>query len=121
MLRLTTKQLMDKSKCFTFLFWGAIVVFSVAIILNIIWPFTSCNNVTNYSCSYYYYYNTYECISYGTHYCCQSGYSYCGSSYCYIKPAYYRPCMGVMIAAWCLYGLAFFMAITVFIMFCNLR
>jgi hypothetical protein len=113
MLRLSTKQLMDKSKCFTFLFWGAIVVFSLAVLLNIIWPFTSCNDYYS-SCSYSYY----QCTSYGTVYCCPSSYS-CSSYYCYPKNNY--PCPGLIIAAGVMYGLAFLMAIVVFIMFCQLK
>jgi len=113
MLKMSTKQLMDQSKGFTFLFWGAIVVFSVAIILNIIWPFTSC-----YWCSGYW---PISCVSSGgTHYCCTSSYGYCASSGCYVS---YNdgPCIGVIITAGCLYIIAFFMAIAVFIMFRNLR
>jgi len=123
MLRMTTKQLMDQSKCFTFMFWGAIATLLAAVILTVIWPFTSCMETSIYSCSslYPYPYVPNECISYGTHYCCPNSYSYCGSSQCYVKPSFPTMCIGVIIAAWCLYSITFFMAIFVFIMFCNLR
>lgn len=118
---------MDKSVPFRFLFWGTIVLFTAAIILSIIFPFTNCYNSSYYySCSWYNSYYYYECSTgYSTYCCSTSSYSYCGnSSYCIPKPNYYnygRPCMGFIIAAWVLYGVSFLMAIGVFIMFCQLR
>jgi len=69
MQRLNTKQMMDNSKCFTFLFWGTIFMATVAFILNIIESFISYSDSSEYNCRDYYYYNTYECVRYGMYYC----------------------------------------------------
>jgi hypothetical protein len=117
----TTKQLIDQSKCFRFLFWGSILLVCIGILLMIIFPFTSCSRPSYYSCSWYFpnYYN--ECTSYGVKYCCPSGYTYCGSGYCATKPLLYRACDAVIITGGSIMGVGFFLAIFVFVMFCNFR
>lgn len=117
----TTKQLMDQSKCFRLLFWGSIFFISVGVILCIIFPFTSCSRYNYNSCAWYYYAYPNECTSYSVTYCCQNGYSSCGGYYCIEKPLRYSACAGVIIAGGSLTGVGFFLAIFVFIMFCNFR
>lgn len=113
----TTKQLMDQSKLFRFLFWGSISTIILGTIFMIVFPFSDCNY---HSCSWWYY-NSYECSSGGEHYCCYSGAtSYCGNwNYCWYKPR--QACIGWMIAGSTLMGLGFLLAIFVFVMFCNFR
>ncbi len=112
----TTKQLMDQSKLFRFLFWGSIVLISVGVICFIVFPFTNCNYR---SCSWYYY-NSYECRSGGDTYCCYQSATYCGNwNYCWYKPT--QPCLGWMIAGSTLICSGFLMGIFVFVMFCNYR
>ena len=111
----TTKQLMDQSKLFRFLFFGSIVSIFIAIICLIIFPFSSCYV---HSCSWYYY-STYECSNYGSTFCCYNASPYCGSYNCYLKPT--GICLGWMIAGNSFFCLGGLMAIFVFIMFCNFR
>ena len=54
MQMITTKQLMDRSKVFRFLFWGSIVCVALGIILSIVYPFTSCYTVSKRSCNWNY-------------------------------------------------------------------
>jgi len=116
LLATTTKQLMDQSKLFRFVFFGSIVCICIGIICYIIFPFSTCYR---HSCSWYYY-STYECNSYGIAYCCSFSSTYCGnSSYCQMKPT--SVCFGWMIAGSSLMGLGGLLAIFVFIMFCNFR
>lgn len=119
----TTKQLMDRSKVFRLLFWGSIVCVSAGLILSIVYPFTSCYTVSKRSCSWNYGSSyPFECQSYNVVFCCSYGFSSCGSnSYCRIKPSYYFPCDGVIIAAWSLLGTGLFQAIFVFVLFCKYR
>lgn len=117
----TTKQLMDQSKCFRLIFWGSIFFISVGVLLMIIFPFTTCSRYSYYSCSWYYYNYPNECTSFAVTYCCQSGYGSCGSYYCIEKPLLYRACDWVIITGGSMMGVGFFLAIFVFIMFCNFR
>jgi ABC-type lipoprotein release transport system permease subunit len=112
----TTKQLMDQSKLFRFLFWGSIACICIGTISFIIFPFTDCSYR---SCAWSYPSAPYECKAYGSSYCCSS-YQYCGDyRYCWPRPIY--PCIGWMIAGSTLIALGFLFAIVVFIMFCNFR
>lgn len=118
----TTKQLMDQSKLFRFLFWGSILLVATGVIFSIVFPFSKCAQYNYYySCSWYYSSYSYECYTNGMAYCCQSGYGYCGSSYCMPKPFYYRPCVWMIIAGGSMMGVGFFLSIFVFVMFCNFR
>lgn len=112
----TTKQLMDQSKLFRFLFWGSISAFCLGVICMIVLPFTECSY---YSCSWWYS-SSYECYSGGKAYCCYSGATYCGNwNSCWYKPM--RPCTGWMVAGSTLMTFGFLLAIFVFVMFCNFR
>jgi uncharacterized membrane protein len=117
---LTTKEMMRKSPVFKFCFWGAVLLTIAVIVLGIVSGNVRCSE---YRSCYWQYGNSYynECYNYGSTYCCMSSYSYCGDSYCRYKYSYTTPCMGVFIALWICSGLAFFLAVTVLIMFCNFR
>jgi hypothetical protein len=120
----TLKQMMFASTGFKVAFYGTIFCLSATIILGIILPFLNCSSSYYYSCSYYYSSYYYECTTYGTTYCCSSGYSYCGDSRCIYKPSgsyYYNSCWGMLISIWVLSGLTFVFACIVLVMFCNIR
>jgi hypothetical protein len=121
MIPTTTKQLMDQSKLFRFLFWGSIASIVIGLILCTIFPFTDCNSYSAYSCSWWYYSYPYQCTNNGKVYCCPSSSSYCSYSYCYEKPYTYSACIGLLIAGSSLLALGGLLAIFVFVMFCNFR
>jgi len=119
----TTKQMMETSLPFKILFIGTIAMFTAAIILSIVFPLTKCNETATYgyhSCSWYFGSNYYyQCYSGSSLYCCTYGFYSCGDQNCRIKPT--GLCWGIIIAAWALYGLSFFGAIAVFVIFRHFR
>ena len=119
-LPLTTKQMMDSSFIFKLCFVSAIVLCTATIVLSCVLPYANCGSTQ--PCPNYYSYYTDDCFRGGDHYCCNYLYSYCGDpSYCITKPNYYKACWGIDLAIDCCGGATFFLAVAVFIMFCNFR
>ena len=97
------------------------------IVLGMVSANVICQEYYQYrSCSEASYYYYYQCNT-GETYCCSSyNYQYCGNSY-YCKPlssfSYFRltPCMGIIITMWVCSPLCFFLSIVSFVLFRNLR
>ena len=102
-------------------FTVAISLIVLASVCLAVWGFTDCQTSSVHFCTYWYSYYTYDCINFGTSYCCSSSYRYCGDSNCITKPYDYQACDGWLIAAWVLYFIGGIMAIVAICQYCAVR
>jgi hypothetical protein len=118
---MSLRQMMAHSSCFKCsLVLGILMIVSV-VVLNIVWDSITC--VEDYSCEWWYPgQNQVDCYYYGDYCCPYNVYANCDSRYCSIKPIYVNlSCVVIFIAMLICSGLAFFLTITVLIMFCQFR
>lgn len=111
---------MDNSTAFKASFGAAIGLCTVTIVLACLLPYVNCS--PSMPCPYYYSYYTEDCFRGNVPYCCNRLYSFCGdSTYCITKPDYFKRCWGLALALDICGGMTVFLAVVVFIMFCNFR
>lgn len=116
----TTQQMMQNSIGFKISFGSAIALCIITIVMACLLPYVNCSS--SQPCPYYYSYYTDDCYRGNTPYCCNRRYSYCGdSSYCVPKPSYFRTCWGIALVMEICGGMTIFLAVVVFIMFCNFK